>query len=340
MDGVDASLRHQINGPVLAKIEPVRRRRFGERDVVRAKLLSYGGILAAAAGIIMAVLLGLYGGSDESAETAETVADTPSSEAVAAANRATSSAASKITTIDSRVLVSDGGSVTLVEPIGLASSSQVDRSKEPPAATKLEPVRPELKIAEVEAGGSDAAFATLTDNASVAAAKLEGASSAILVARSNLVWARVFAQAGLHYSALKRSPLAAWASSACSMRAVPTRPTYCTLDQTVYADDVVPPGPVALLELANQIGSHVQENLGVSFRPANGEARHLRSDCFAGLWAQLDRGGDTVLAPGLLRNALAVDDQLSFSDEARLTAFVTGYTGTTPRDCEMVGQRS
>lgn len=331
MNGSDTVLRDRINGPDGKPApEPRKRQRFGEAERVRMRLINAGGVLAAVAGIAMALSFGFLGKDEEATpEVAETTAETEEP------------AAPKITTLDNQALVSDGGQVNRSEPLGLGGRRVVPSSDGQPTRSVAEPQRPEVKIAPVatDAATQDAVasgFSTLTTAED--GAKLDQLSSAILVARSNLVWAKVFTQSGLSYAALKRASLSEWGSGACAQRQQPVDASYCTLDGILYAPELIPDTPVAKLALINQIGEHVQENLGVTFRPAAGEARSLRSDCFAGLWAQLDAKAAEALAPGVLRNAMAREAPLTIFERTRLDAYTIGYTGSEPQDCEPVGQ--
>lgn len=376
MDASDDALRNRINGPDTKTVtSPKRRQKFGAAERTRMRLINAGGILAAAAGIAMALSFGFLGDEDEGAA----VVLASSGEAAGEAAGDDDPPAPRITTIDNNALVSDGGRVHRSVPVGLGGARVTGTPAERSGVVRAEPARPEVKIAAAEAGagaddagdadgdaGADGADRTagaaaddrgdgdagagaggtlpqLSDLGAdaadkIAAVPVETVSSAIIVARSNLVWARLFAQDGRSYEALKRAPLDAWSEGACGQRAAPAVTSYCELDGTIYATEILRGTAVAVLDLANQIGDHVQESMGVSLRPASGTSRMLRSDCFAGLWAQLDAGAASALAPGALRNALAADAGLTAFERKRLEAFTHGYTSADPIDCEPVGQ--
>ncbi|MEO0621690.1 MAG: neutral zinc metallopeptidase [Pseudomonadota bacterium] len=343
MDGTDHALRSQINGPERQDVAKQRRRRkFGAEAAFRLRLINAGGIFAAAAGVAMALSIGLS--DDPETETGDAATSGSTSEVVS-----DGAEAPQFSTLGTQTRISDGGDVRLATPTELGGRTpatarvpdKFDTAAEARDAAKLGsgPTQPELKITALDAEGpASEEVPSLKESADLAGPKLDGMSPAVFVARSNLVWARIFAQAGMNYSAIKRADIASWSDGACGQRRDPSGPTYCALDATLYVPAKMKNTPIALFELANSIADHVHENLGVGFRPASGEGRALRSNCFAGLWARFDTGSQEQLAPATLRDAMAIDGQVMTRwNRDRLAAFETGFSGTQPADCEAVG---
>jgi len=122
------------------------------------------------------------------------------------------------------------------------------------------------------------------------------------------VWGGVFQQMGMTYRPPKLILFDGATLSACGLQSAQTGPAYCTRDHSIYLDPSFleelsqrfgAPGdfPRAYV-IANQVGHHVQDQLGLadeaqrraagaSERVRNQVARlqELQADCLAGVWA-------------------------------------------------------
>lgn len=320
MDLSDGNLREQINGGRAVAPEPKRLRRFDERTAGRRQALRRTGILGVlavcAASVAAAGLSLMIGGEGDAAPDAHvSVAHGP-----------------VVTSLDRAALVSDGGEISRSLPVGLGGR-RIPVEAEPATAVSVqpEPLRvPRLAMAD----GADPDGAIPQGPGRGAAPEAgDGVPAALLVAQSNLVWNRVFTGSGLDYTPLRHAPRTDWREGGCAARAMPDLAAYCPFDQTVYVRSGRLVDALDTLAVANEIGHHVQDMLGVAIEPLQGEARELQADCFAGLWAQNDSTMAESLAPGMVRAALAGGDPLPPWHRRRLDAFTQGYTAVDPREC-------
>jgi predicted metalloprotease len=150
------------------------------------------------------------------------------------------------------------------------------------------------------------------------------------------MWARLFAQAGVHYRPARLAFFTSTVHTSCGPATSEVGPFYCPADHTIYLDtrffDVLErqfgvKGDFAqAYVVAHEIGHHVQTLLGVTARVAAAERTNpsirntlsvrveLQADCFAGIWAhstyerRLLESGD--LKDALTAAATAGDDFL------------------------------
>lgn len=395
MLGSDKSLREQITDGD-PKLVPVRRRqRVSTSRGVRGQLGLLGGLVAALAGLGMALSIAILTGPstpdavvrpgetasgaetvdemayatdeaarDAAAETAAHIAASGVAEdaadgASAAAGAATEPLTGPLPTLAASTVAAEPR-VERAMPVGLASAStdpSAGGQAQPHGAEPVPgPVAPVMSVRPIR-GATDivprgpraigpagpgrpttlAAAPATAPQPSPLADRDGTVAAAMVVARSNLLWKRLLEAEGLDYTPVARAPLSRWGEGACAIRPEPEVATYCTLDATVYANDAIDGEPVALLDIARQIGLHVQETLGVMIAPASGPERLLRSDCFAGLWARQDAMVGDGLAPGYLAQAFNADGTESIAEGERLAAFTAGYSAERPLDCETAG---
>jgi len=173
-----------------------------------------------------------------------------------------------------------------------------------------------------------------------------GKFASVVLASTEDVWSKLFAQAGQSYRPPKLRIYTGMVQSACGMGSAAVGPFYCPPDERVYLDlsffselerRFGAPGDFAgAYVIAHEIGHHVQNLLGYSDRVTAAQQRassqeeanelsvrlELMADCFAGVWAfhahqdaQLLEAGD--IEEGL-RAAAAIGDD-------RLQKMSTGY---------------
>ena len=317
MESIDGSLREQITGGRQAPAERKRLPKFDEQRIARQRLLRRAGLTGA--GVALGGLLAIIGASLFAGEEQVPARDVP----VGVAHNA------RVTSIDSDVLVSDGGTIRRTVPsVGLGGRA-LPGANETVRRPASEPER--LQVPRVE-GAEPAAIPRGPGHG----ARPDGTPATLMIAQSNLVWSRLFTVAGLDYVPVRHASRAAWAEGGCAARPMPEGPTYCPFDQTVYVEPGPVEGPMAVLALANEIGHHVQDILGVAIQPLSGEARDLQADCFAGLWARREGAATSGLAPAVLQEALAGGDPLAPWNRLRVEAFEQGYAARVPQDCGRV----
>lgn len=329
----DESLREVINGGRAAPPVPQRLPRFEESRDVRAKRLRAAGYGAAALLAAVGVAVTAYSTVVSGPETA--IAPAPQVSVLPAERSETAA-------------ILDGAAVPRHTPLGL-NGRVIPESTEPRrvAARDPSPLRgPRLEAASGDpmapgaaepsrdVAGLSTGPATVVPGEGGAAA---APSNAVVVAASNLVWSKIFREHGLPFVPVTLSDLALWERGACADRVIPTEAAYCSLDQSIYIDPDATQTWVGVLNIAHEMGHHVQDVLGVAIAPVLGEERDRQADCLAGLWAQREPQAADALAPGALSRRLAAAGALAApiaaATKARLEAFTQGYVARGPNDC-------
>ena len=162
----------------------------------------------------------------------------------------------------------------------------------------------------------------------------------VIMADTEDVWGRVFAEQGAQYEQPRLVVFEGATQSACGLGQAAMGPFYCPADKQAYIDlsffrdlreRYRAPGDFAqAYVIAHEVGHHVQNLLGISGRvqqmrrtlsAAEGNRLSVRvelqADCFAGTWARLgDTSGTNIrLDPGDIDEALTAaaaigDDRL------------------------------
>jgi len=157
-----------------------------------------------------------------------------------------------------------------------------------------------------------------------------GKFSSVVLASTEDVWTRIFAQAGKTYEKPKLVLFSQATRSGCGLASTQTGPFYCEIDRKVYLDTSFfrelsnrfgAPGEFAdAYVIAHEIGHHVQNSLGIFDRIGSERSRNnqvsvrveLQADCFAGVWGHHANEGRTLIEPGDfesgLRAAAAIGD--------------------------------
>ncbi|HEX5998733.1 MAG TPA: neutral zinc metallopeptidase [Hyphomicrobiaceae bacterium] len=149
-----------------------------------------------------------------------------------------------------------------------------------------------------------------------------------VLADSEDVWGRVFANAGKQYQKPKLVLFTTATRTACGTGESAMGPFYCPLDHKVYIDLAFyddlkrrfgAPGDFAqAYVIAHEVGHHVQTLLGIADqvqaekRRATSQAEanavqvrmELQADCFAGVWAALNHQTKARLEPGDIEEGL------------------------------------
>ena len=168
-----------------------------------------------------------------------------------------------------------------------------------------------------------------------------------VLAETEDVWAKIFANAGLTYPAPTLVMFSGSVSSACGYASAAAGPFYCPLDRKVYLDVSffnelstrfgAPGDFAAAYVIAHEVGHHVQTVTGVSEQVRNAQARaseeeanllqvrmELQADCYSGVWANhADRMSDFLddgdIEEGLRAAAAIGDDTLQRNAGRRVT---------------------
>lgn len=189
----------------------------------------------------------------------------------------------------------------------------------------------------------------------------------VVLADTEDVWNKVFADAGRSYVEPKLVLFSGRVSSACGTASAAVGPFYCPRDQQVYIDldffaslqsQLGAGGDFAqAYVVAHEIGHHVQNLLGIMSEGGRDNkasvAIELQADCFAGIWAKRTEQEKHVLEAGDLDEAIGAaeavgDDRLqkrgqgyvvpdSFThgtSAQRVAAFKRGFSNGRMRDCE------
>jgi predicted metalloprotease len=143
-----------------------------------------------------------------------------------------------------------------------------------------------------------------------------GKFASVVLASTEDVWTRIFAQAGKTYEKPRLVLFTDATRSGCGVASTQTGPFYCQIDRKVYLDTAFfrelsqrfgAPGEFAdAYVIAHEIGHHVQNSLGVFDRMGEGRSRdnavsvrvELQADCFAGVWGNKANEGRTLIEPG------------------------------------------
>lgn len=149
----------------------------------------------------------------------------------------------------------------------------------------------------------------------------------VVLADTEDVWGRLFAQMGKHYQPPTMVLFSGSVRSACGLSSAATGPFYCPLDEKLYIDlsffhelknRFDAPGDFAqAYVIAHEVGHHVQKLLGISERVQDLEQRSSRSDAnalsvrlelqadfLAGIWAHYDDKWNQVLEAGDIQEAI------------------------------------
>lgn len=169
-----------------------------------------------------------------------------------------------------------------------------------------------------------------------------------VLAETEEVWNRVFAQSGQDYVEPTLVMFSGSVSSACGFASAAAGPFYCPADKKVYLDASffqqlsqrfgAPGDFAAAYVIAHEVGHHVQTITGTSaeVRSAQQRARskeeanryqvmmELQADCYAGMWANnADRMSDFLdegdIEEGLRAAAAIGDDTLQKNAGQRVT---------------------
>ncbi|HEX5957192.1 MAG TPA: neutral zinc metallopeptidase [Hyphomicrobiaceae bacterium] len=150
-----------------------------------------------------------------------------------------------------------------------------------------------------------------------------------VLADSEDVWGRVFANSGKQYQKPKLVLFTRATRTACGTGESAMGPFYCPLDRKVYIDLAFygdlkrrfgAPGDFAqAYVIAHEVGHHVQTLLGIAAQVQEAKQRagsqaeanavqvrmELQADCFAGVWAALNDQTKGRLEPGDVEEGLA-----------------------------------
>ncbi|MBI1365822.1 MAG: flagellar biosynthesis protein FlgM [Alphaproteobacteria bacterium] len=130
----------------------------------------------------------------------------------------------------------------------------------------------------------------------------------VILRETEIVWGKLFEQAGMTYREPKLDLFAGGVQSGCGFASAAVGPFYCPADQHVYLDTDffselsrrfgAPGDFAAAYVIAHEVGHHVQKLTGVADRVAAAQARageaernalqvrmELQADCYAGVWA-------------------------------------------------------
>lgn len=169
----------------------------------------------------------------------------------------------------------------------------------------------------------------------------------VILADTEDVWSRIFAQSGSTYPAPTLVMFSESDVSACGYASAAAGPFYCPADRKVYLDASffrelaqrfgAPGDFAAAYVIAHEVGHHVQTVTGISDRVRSAQARvnqteanqlqvlmELQADCYSGVWANhadrisniLDEGD---IEEGLQAAAAIGDDTLQRNAGRRVT---------------------
>jgi len=168
-----------------------------------------------------------------------------------------------------------------------------------------------------------------------------------VLAETEVVWSRIFAEAGASYTAPNLVLFSKSVTSACGYASAAAGPFYCPLDRKVYLDASffnelstrfgAPGDFAAVYVIAHEIGHHVQTITGISEQVRDAQKRadktqsnalqvkmELQADCYSGIWARrADRMSDFLddgdIEEGLRAAAAIGDDTLQRNAGRRVT---------------------
>ncbi|MEO1136263.1 MAG: neutral zinc metallopeptidase [Pseudomonadota bacterium] len=169
----------------------------------------------------------------------------------------------------------------------------------------------------------------------------------VILAETEEVWSRLFAEAGSTYPEPTLVMFSGSVSSACGYASAAAGPFYCPADRKVYLDTgffrelearFQAPGDFApAYVIAHEVGHHVQTVTGISDQVRSAQQRaqgaaeanqyqvmmELQADCYAGVWAHYaDRTNlldDGDIEEGLRAAAAIGDDTLQRNAGRRVT---------------------
>jgi len=173
-----------------------------------------------------------------------------------------------------------------------------------------------------------------------------GQFSSTVLASTEDVWTKQFAEAGRRYTPPTLVLFSDAVSSACGFNSAAVGPFYCPADQKVYLDlsffnDLTQrfgaPGDFAhAYVIAHEVGHHVQNLLGIADRvnaarqrlspeEANGLSvrMELQADCLAGVWAHDANRDANLLEAGDIEEGLTAAAAIG---DDRLQKRAQGYT--------------
>jgi predicted metalloprotease len=196
------------------------------------------------------------------------------------------------------------------------------------------------------------------------------------------VWKQQFQQGGANYVQPKLVLFRGAVRTACGAGQAAMGPFYCPIDQKVYIDlsfyetmknRMGAPGDFAqAYVIAHEVGHHVQNQLGISDKVQQAQARgsraegnamsvrlELQADCFAGVWGHHAQNQRQILEQGDVEEAMNAaakigDDALqanagravvpeSFthgSSEQRQRWFMTGLKTGSVKACDTFNTRN
>lgn len=191
----------------------------------------------------------------------------------------------------------------------------------------------------------------------------------VILAETEVVWDRIFAETGERYPAPKMVVFTGHVTSACGSASSAAGPFYCPGDRKVYldtqffdelADRFGAPGDFGgAYVIAHEVGHHIQTITGISAEVRKQQAAvgnveqnalqvrmELQADCFAGIWAhEADRTANILdegdIEEGLQAATAIGDDTLQRNAGRRVTpeSFTHG-TSDQRRNWFMKGYRS
>jgi len=169
----------------------------------------------------------------------------------------------------------------------------------------------------------------------------------VILAETDSVWNRKFADTGARYPEPTLVIFANQVNSACGAASSASGPFYCPVDQKIYLDTSfftelsrrfgAPGDFAAAYVIAHEVGHHVQTVMGIAEKVRNAQSRagqdeqnalqvkmELQADCYAGIWAHEANRTAKILEPGDieegLRAASAIgDDNIQKSAGRRVT---------------------
>ncbi|MGF1545659.1 MAG: neutral zinc metallopeptidase [Parvularculaceae bacterium] len=154
-----------------------------------------------------------------------------------------------------------------------------------------------------------------------------GAFAEVILAETEDVWGRRFADAGARYAAPRMVLFSRRTQSGCGFASSALGPFYCPADKSVYLDTAffgelgrrfgAPGDFAAAYVIAHEVGHHVQTITGVSERVRAAQSRagkteqnalqvrmELQADCYAGVWAHDADRTAGILEPGDIEEGL------------------------------------
>lgn len=155
----------------------------------------------------------------------------------------------------------------------------------------------------------------------------EAAFVSVVLRNTEVVWSKVFQQAGGTYDPTRLVLFRGYQQTACGAGQSAMGPFYCPGDKKVYIDlsffdtlsqQLGAPGEFArAYVIAHEVGHHVQDELGITGKVDQMRGRlsqsqnnalsvrvELQADCFAGIWAHHSQESKKWLDPGDIESAM------------------------------------